>query len=291
MKLFRLLAGAALCLTLAHCDSPKNTASKNFSFNLPKGKSFVYSMDYDIDQEVQGQKIESNIQGAYTMEVTDETDSVKTLRMTYDRIAMNLVTPEQTINVDSDKGDTATGTDEAANMQGIMNKMFRSMKGKAFTMKVNREGQVVSIEGLQQMAESVINSMGLPEEARAGAMQGFTQQFNDETLKETFSQSFNIFPNRPVKVGDSWTRTFSGQRSPMNTKTTYTVKAIEGDNVVLDAKSDVTLTGQQEMKGIQTGTMRVDGKTGLVLNGEVNLALNGAMKMTTKGTFTGKPKS
>ncbi|GAA4325964.1 hypothetical protein GCM10023184_14310 [Flaviaesturariibacter amylovorans] len=286
------MAGAGLCLTLAHCsDSSKNNASDNFAFNLPKGKTFLYSVDYTIGQEVQGQTINSRIQGDYSMEVTDETDSLKTLRMTYDRIAMNMVTPDQTITVDSDKGDTATGTAEAANMQGMMNKMFRSMKGKAFTMKVNREGKVVSIEGMQQMADAVVNSMGLPEEARAGVLQGFSQQFNDESLKETFSQSFNIFPNKPVKVGDTWTRTFAGERTPLNTKTTYTVKAIEGGNVVLDAKSDVSMTGQQSMKGVQTGTMRVDGKTGLVLNGEVNLALEGPMKMTSKGTFTGKPKS
>jgi hypothetical protein len=172
-----------------------------------------------------------------------------------------------------------------------MTAMFGALKGKSFLMKVDKEGKVTEVTGLQQIADAMVGSMNLKEEMKPAAMQAFTQQFNEQNIKDIFSQSFNIFPNKPVKVGDSWEKQIAGSTSmPMDVTTTYTVKSIEGDIVNLDAKSKMKFTGGANMTGDQTSTMQVNAKTGLVVNGDFEQKLDGQMRMTTKGKIIGKER-
>ena len=271
--------------------SDNKAATANFQFNLQKGKAYEYEMDFDIKQEVSGQNISTNMKSDYVMEVIEDDGNVKTLKTTYERFAMNIDMPGQSIKADSDNTDTAAKA-EVTNPGQLMNAMFGALKGKSFLIKVDKEGKVTEVSGLDQIADAMVNSMNVKEEMKPMVRQAFTQQFNEQNIKEIFSQSFNIFPNKPVKVGDSWEKKIAGTTSmPMDVTTTYTVKSIDGDMVNLDAKSKMSFTGGANMTGEQTGTMKVNAKTGLVVNAEFNQKMDGQMKMTTKGKITGKERS
>lgn len=78
---------------------------------------------------------------------------------------------------------------------------------------------------------------------------------------------------------------------PMDMTTTYTVKSIQGNFVMLDAKSDMKFTGGANLTGEQIGKMKVNAKTGLVETAVYEQKMDGQMKMTTKATVTGKERS
>lgn len=284
MSLFLLFLWSA-------CSNNKNGASTNFQFNLQKGKAYDYAMDFDMKQEMSGQNINTNMKSDYIMEVIGDDGNVKTLKTTYKRFAMNIAMANKTIKADSDNSDSVA-TGEITDPGQMMNAMFSALKGKSFIIKVDKEGKVTEVTGLQQIADAMVSSMKVKEEMKPMVRQAFTQQFNEENIKELFSQSFNIFPNKPVKVGDSWEKKLSGTSlMPMDMTTTYTVKSIDGNLVTLDAKSNMKFTGGTNLSGEQIGRMKVNAKTGLVETAEYEQKMEGQMKMTTKATITGKERS
>jgi hypothetical protein len=294
MKLTRtvfLMTTLFLLVLCSSCSDNKNAATANFQFNLQKGKAYDYSMDFDMKQEMPGQNVKTNMKSDYVMEVIGDDGNIKTLKTTYKRFAMNIAMADKVIKADSDNPDTAAAG-EMTDPSQLMTAMFGALKGKSFIIKVDKEGKVTEVTGLQQIADAMVSSMKVKEEMKPMVRQAFTQQFNEENIKELFSQSFNIFPNKPVKVGDSWEKKLTGTSlMPMDMTTTYTVKSIEGNMVMLNAKSDMKFTGGANLTGEQIGRMKVNAKTGLVENAEYEQKMDGQMKMTTKAKITGKERS
>ena len=285
----RVLAVCTLVLMAAWqaCTS----ASGNevvLKFNLEKGKTYHYAMDIDMENEMQGQKMASDMNFEYDVQITDEKDGVKTLTTTYRRIAMDMNAPGMRMEIDTDEPlkDTAAGA--PANPMNMMGRMFHAVKGKSFQMKVNEQGQIVEVTGMDQLAEAMVNSTGADEEMKQSMRQMFASQFSEENIRQSFSQAFNIFPARPVKVGDTWDREMDMKGLMAgNYKTTYTVKEISGNSVVLDMKSAMAIG---DMKGSQEGTLRVDARTGLVTEGSMEQKFGGAVNSVSKIKITGTQK-
>ena len=289
MNLPGLIAAFAI-MVCASCSNNKNDTA-DFRFNLQKGKTYEYNMDYDMEQNMQDQEINTNLKGNYTLDVTADDGNIKTLKTTYQRIAMNVAMPGRTMSIDSDKADTAS-KGEINDPGQLMNAMFSALKGKSFMMKVDKEGKVLEVSGLTELAQAMVSSMNLKPEMRSMAQQAFSQQFNEQSVKDMFSQSFNIFPNKPVKAGDTWEKSFSGSATlPIQMTTNYTVKSIDGDFVILDSKSNLNFGDDNKMSGTQSGTMKVNAKTGLVEDVTFEQKVTGNMSMSTKGRITGKEKN
>jgi hypothetical protein len=242
----------------------------------------------DMESDVQGQKMNNRMDFAYAMQVLDDKDSLKILKATFDRIAMNMNTGAMNIAFDTNKPQQDSVADPRSDPSGIMSQMFYAMKGKGFELKVNPCGEVVDVSGLDELQNSMINSMSVDESTRLTMEQSFKGQFNEESMKQTFSQAFNIYPGTPVKVGDTWTktvRTGGGAAADMNTQ--YKVKAIKDGEVTLDLSSNID-AGQ--MKGQQTGTMEVNSKSGMVKQAVLEQKYGPPIQMTMKMTITGTEK-
>ncbi|HEU4471153.1 MAG TPA: DUF6263 family protein, partial [Flavisolibacter sp.] len=286
MKGLRIILSLSLIASvIVNQGCSNDSEAKVLKFNLEKGKGYRYTMNTKMNQEMGGQKMATEMKFDYRFEVVNDSADVKTVKATYDRLAMNMSLPNGDVNVDTDQpvADSITGENPAAMMQG----MFGAMKGKSFTLKVDAEGNILSVEGITEMAEAMVSSMKVDESLKAGMRQMFVAQFNDESMKQNFAPAFNIYPNKPVKVGDSWDKKVTLQMGgSMSFNTTYTVKKIEGDNVTVGSKSSINIQG---VTGDQTGEFVIDAKTGLMEDGSVEQKFGSPMNMTSKSTIVGKP--
>ena len=292
MKKLRLYAIAVICFSsfIIGCNSAdKKTASDNVSlkFNLQKGKTYLYSMQMNMENNMQGQKMDTDMDFDYSLQILDDKDSLKTIRTTYDRIAMKMDAGVMKVDFDTNQPQKDSVVNIQANPMTLMSNMFYAMKGKSFDMKVNSKGEVVQVTGLEEMKQTLINSM--TDENLKGAMsQAFASQFNEDNIKNSFSQALNIFPDKPIKVGDTWNKKMSmGGMAAADMTTTYTVKDIKADNVVLDVKADINMA---QAKGAQTGTMHVSSETGLVTEANLEQKFTAPTAMTIHTKITGKEK-
>ncbi len=269
---------------LVSCQSTQSTTgANNFKFNLQEGKIYDYSMDFDISQRGANENMTSKMMADYTMEVTEGTANTKTLKTTFQRMYMRMQMPERTVEMDSNKPVDTTLTLEQDPMN-MMNRVFGALKGKSFVMHVNSAGEVTEVTGLREIAQAMVGEMGLPQTQQMIVAQVFDQQFNDQSIKDMFSQSFNIFPDKPIKVGDTWEKKM---KMPMGTNqeltNQYTVKDIEGNLVTLDVVSKMS----GDASGQQKGIMVVDAKTGLVMNATFDSDMG---EVKSSGKITGKER-
>ncbi|RYY87683.1 MAG: hypothetical protein EOO15_11135 [Chitinophagaceae bacterium] len=269
---FLLIAGAA-------------SAQVMLALNLQPGKTYAYSIDLDIHSSKGDQSVTMEIKSSYDIFVSSVRADTLLLRCTYSRMAMAMDLGETKFAGDSRSPlDTTEFTADA-----MMNRMVHALTGKSFTLKITREGAVVDVLGVPEMTEAVVADAGLPEGARENFRTAFTQQFNERSLAESFTQSFHIYPNKVVKVGDSWNRTFTNSSSGLSADAIYTVKAIKGDLVYLDIKSDLKMSNSS-MQGTQKGDMVLEAATGLMRNGSIRQHITGDAEIDNTITIIGNIK-
>ena len=253
--------------------TPSNE-SVYLKFNLPKGKVYDFNMMFDTKQELNAQEMKNHMRFNYDMQVIDEKEKIKTIKTTYKRIDMLMTMGENKMDFSSEKGTSAS-----FDPMQIVSKMLSVLKGKSFTMKVNEKGEISDVQGFEEMGQLMVKEMNLPEASKAQMLAQFKSQFNDEAVREMFSAAFNIYPDKPVKVGDTWQRTITGRDGkPVTTK--YTVQEIKDDKVKLFARSTSPID--------QRSTMIVNAKTGLVMDATLQQKMEGERKMTGTAKITSR---
>lgn len=283
-----LLTTATIAL-LPSCQSTKSaTATKMLKFNFENGKGYDYEMSMNMDQQIMGQPMKLDMLYYYSMDVTGDDGKSKTITTHFDRVKMNMNMAGMDFNIDSDK---KTAVDEKDPM-AIVNRIFGAISGRSFIIKVNAEGRVEEVSGIKEMANAMADSMGFEGAEREKMMQAFNQSFNEKGMKSQFERILYIFPNKEVKVGDTWDRVteVSGQMAG-SYKSSYTVKEIEGDMVTLEEKTKIEGESAQvdDMDGKVSGILVVDSKSGLVVNADQDITMN-LEKAGQKITINAKSK-
>jgi hypothetical protein len=155
---------------------------------------------------------------------------------------------------------------DAMDFMQLPSKMFNIIKGKSFTMQINEKGQVVSVSGFDKIGEAVVSEMTLPDQMKPMMRQNFQKQFNDSSVKQMFSQSFDALPNKYIKIGDSWKTGTEISAMKQNISTIYTVKNIKGSRVYLTGDSKLN-SNDGKNSGSQKSQLIIDSKTGLMIDG------------------------
>ena len=266
-------------------------------FNLEKGKTYNYELAVDMDQEMTGKTNKIEVITGYAIRVMDDGGSIKTLDIEYYgfKMKMNLGGYEMTVDA-SKKAEDSNNLDPVA----IMYNAFSGIIGKKFTMEVNEEGKIQSISGVRELIEEIVNSVHGEDEVKIMVQASLNDQFSEEKIKETFAPMFGIYPNKEVKAGDTWSSSYNLTSQGVQAKTDYTLKSFEGDNAVLDVKSkmdplsgaDNEAVAGMKLSGTQSGTMKLNSKSGMVIDAELtqNFEASGSLKMKMIGKMKMKGK-
>jgi len=303
MKKIKLLLFASVMIagimSIQSCQSTKTTAAaKMLKFNFEKGKGYDYEMISSMDQEIMGQEIKMDMTAYYSMDVNEDNGTTKTITSTIDRFKMKMGAMGFNLDIDTDKPMPSLGlTDEGKDPMKMMNTLFSAIKGQSFTMKVNAEGKVEDVTGFEEMAIKIVDSLGLEEGEKEKMREQFSKQFNGEQIKSQFERAWYIFPNKEVKVGDSWDKSTEvpGEMGG-SYKSTYKVTDIEGDMVTL-AESTTIVSQEKDMdiSGTIKGTLVVDSRLGLVVTADQDMKMkmggNGkSIEMKMKNKIKGKAR-
>ena len=291
-RLVLILSIFSLVITQS-CQSTKTaTTTKMLRFNFEKGKGYDYETIMNLDFVTGNETRQTDMTAYYSMFVAEDNDSVKTIKAKYERFKMSLDIAGLNIMIDSDNpvitGENKTDISE---IMGMMNKFFGAIKKQEFTMKVNSEGSITEVTGFDQMAASIADSLGLQGASREQMLQAFSKRFNGDAVKEQMERFLFIFPDKEVKVGDSWTKS-SSQKGLMDAKynSVYKVTDIEGEMVTVEELTTINSANPQtELAGEIKGELVIDSRTGLVVNADQDIKANTKEKGNTV-KITGKTK-
>ncbi|GAA4780617.1 hypothetical protein GCM10023231_04680 [Olivibacter ginsenosidimutans] len=225
-----------------------------------------------VQQEMMGNAmtINQDIEVEYLYDILENNQQGLHIKTTYQRLAMHMELPQKTLDYDSK---------HVNDENNPLNKLGKMM-GKSFDVYISPEGKVTKVEGLR----AIIDSIG----SDAATQQVLAQQFSDSAFIHMMDASLNIYPNKKIRVGESWQKNVSmptGGMMDMSLQSTYTLNNIVNDQAHIQVRSDIKLsplasnevTNNMEfnLTGKQTGELQTDIQSGLVSSGSLHQEING----------------
>ena len=289
-KLFFVLMAFSAASLLYCCKGTKSADGLDLKFNLQKGEKFLYTagMDMHSRQSVMGKDMDVNtkMDMSYTFEVTGDSAGWKQVNATISKIAMNMDAGGMQIKFDSDDPASLDSTNPMAKVGQI----FGAMKGGKFGFTMNEKGKVGNVTGIREMMEHAVASLNDPT-ASTALIAGLSKTFDENQFKQNLEQSFGIYPDKPVKAGDSWNKTMTMNNAGiiMKMDNTYTLESVDNNNANVKMSSKISsgsdsakLMGMNmDMNGTMEGTMQFDIATGMPVKGLSTMQMN--MKMKNQG--------
>jgi pentatricopeptide repeat protein len=261
----------------------------DLKLSLEQGKTYKLRTinDVKMTQTFQGREMEMSQK--MTFDFTFEVQAVDdggdaTVEVTYHSIAVEMEGPMGKVEYDS-TNPTETETP--------MVKGFAALAGQSYTMVISTMGEVKKVEGMKEIMDRMIESLDLPEEQRKEAIRGqFENMFGDQAAVEMMGQMFVMFPDRPVGVGDAWSKTITMTKGmPMTVEHDWTLKerkdgiAVLADESVIKSNPDAGPMDMGPMKitmdiaGEQSGTVELDESTGWIVGGRMTYRVSGEQKI------------
>jgi len=224
----------------------------------------------DMEMSLMGQQIpqrqEMTFNFTYEIQGADD-EGLFLVRSTTDRLQSNSETMGQNMTFDS------------AEVGDRVPPVFRPLHafiGSTVTMRVTPDGTVRSVDGLEELTQRMLDSIDMPNEQMNEQMRAQMEMtMGEDPLLENYKQVFRWYPDEPVMIGDSWTRsekTYAG--FPMESTMTLTLDRVEdgiafisftGEVGAEDSVMDMgPVSMNMSLSGSQEGSLQMDVRSGMV---------------------------
>jgi hypothetical protein len=270
-------------------------------------RSFKTTATYSIEATTTGNKAQqtaANVMGITTLCEGVDPSGTATMKATIDGIDVAGI-----VALSGLVGRTA---DEAGKLSG----KDLDLIGKSFSMKVSPLGQVEEVKGMSEIvaeiakkagetADKAIEGLALPPkvvEMTRGIAKTIDSQlqgtFGDNAMRETIGDLMAMYPDHPVRVGDSWTKDVvrSYGAMPMKRSETWTFTGRKDGQLTLWVYSKVTpnpdatptLLGEMarvkiEYTGDASGMVELDETTGWIVKSDITSQLDGTITIRAMG--------
>ena len=289
MKTSRKIFLVALFVVLGAAAACDGIGKVRLALRLAKGARYEVSLKADqfVSQTVMGvaQDVRQAIATDYAVTVEDvDSKGNTTLGFIYERIAVRISSPLGGMEYDS----AAPPADVPPGLSA-----YAAIIGKGFAITVTPDLKISRVTGIDELLASILEPFAaLDEQTRQSVEKMLREEFGEDAIRQTVEQSFRIYPDGPVGVGEQWSRTMRLRAGfPMILETTYTLAARKDGLATLAVRGAIRSDPESpdleigpmklrvDLNGAQTGTTQVDEKTGWTMHSEVAQEVTGEMKM------------
>jgi len=174
---------------------------------------------------------------------------------------------------------------------------FAPLLEESFSLTITPEGRISEIKGLDKVRSNVRQK--LPQgQMQELAMSSLNQWLDDQALRERIENSMAIYPDKPVGIGDSWSRNIAYSHSfAMILENKWTLKARKNGVAVIEVVSTIKpnpqakplevgtqgATSSYEFTGNQQGLIEMQESTGLIINSKINQQMTGKTTIKNAG--------
>lgn len=176
--------------------------------------------------------------------------------------------------------------------------LYAAMVDEPFQLTVTPDGRLDEFGGLAEAVDRIVdNKLQPPANERNQAKAFVEQSFNVGALRDVLGRAFEFYPGKPVVAGDRWARTVenvSGIHFLLDNK--YQMKTLAADEAVVsvrgqirETEADAAAPVRWEVLGTQTGTIRIDPRSGRLLTAEYVLTCDAEATLETGGKTVVRP--
>lgn len=270
--------------------SPSQNQVVSIKLNLQQGETYGLktTMTQTIHQtiESESQVITQTYKIGYSVNIAKvEPNGNIVARAQFSSVAMKMNAPGLG-EIAYDSASTTTSTSPETQAIGAV---FGAMVGKGFSMTITPTGAVQNVTGLEELVNSILDSLGLSAEEYASSKQTLEQQFSAQAQQDAWSNSLDYLPSGPVSVGQSWKKQASlAQGFPILLDTSYRLKDLKGGIATIDVSSTIqsaTDAGMDlqglgisyQLSGTQVGTIQVRLDTGWIAKASMQQSISGTI--------------
>jgi len=234
------------------------------TFNLERGNVFngEIAINQNLIQENANQKFETNQASTAIVHFTVKdikNENIK-IEMVYEDIYLSIKNPLIKIKFDSKNNNNQDGLEA---IKDIINKKI--------TIVVSTKGEIISMDGISQVLNTIIRNNAMNPMATATAI----TFLNEKQLKNNFSLLFNHLPGKKIITGDSWSQIQTLSLDKINLKSNNRWKLVRftDETAYLNLKAKIT---SSNITGEQTGEFEIDRNTGWISSAQIkqNIPMN-----------------
>lgn len=264
-------------------------AATQLEWKLAKGKTYYQRtmVDQEIVQNMMGQeqKIEHKTGIGLKLQVLDvDAQGNMRIQCTYLWTRCKEASPMGQVDYDSSRQPAAVPAGAEA---------FAALLGQSYIVKVTSKGKVLDVNGVEQVRDAVLKKLP-PGTDAAAATSSLGAYIDKESLRQMTEAGMAIYPDKPVNVGDSWSKEVTmmvGFKLVIQSKWTLQKEqaGVAAIGVVGTLRSDPNGppmdAGGMKMRfalsGTQEGVIQVAEATGLVTASKERSQLKGDIQAVT----------
>lgn len=269
-RIFSFFAMLTLLAGFTACNSGGSGSGEAYTIKmrLNKGDQFNNNIKMNTEMTAAVMTMKMNMAFDTKFEVLESTDTGKVLQLTYTKADAHM-----------DMGSLGSIGNAA---DSILQNTYKKMVGKSIRMTLTPDYKISSVSGFDSL---VVSDM-----ADEMSRQTVEKMFSKDQLNNTFGMYFNLYPSKPVKVGDTWESETSMSLADINMKVKIKYKLASVKNGVADIDVDGVIDGSgtmnkgsnsmnMNMSGTQKGTMSVNLSDGYLINGGYKMDVKADMEM------------
>jgi hypothetical protein len=280
----RISVLVAAAVIVAWLIVPTEAGQKiQYKLNLRKGQSYYVRVisDSNVAQEMMGQKnvVEVTAGFGYRFDVKEVDEKGNGwVDCTFDWVKFRQKAPMMDVAYDS----ANKGSPVPAGAQGVA-----VFLGAGFSAKITPQGQVQEVKATEQLRKNI--EAQLPEgPERKQMLDAFEKQQLAESIKELCLSPMAVYPDKPVGIGDSWSRTVSFRTQPLIFDNKWTLKDRKAGTAIIEAATgvksnpealqDAAVKMKLEMSGKRLGQIEIRESTGQIMRSKITQDLSGQMQ-------------
>jgi hypothetical protein len=270
MRIYSLLVISLVLL--ASCST-----KYQLGLNLDTGEIYTHEINskVSVEQTVSGNpvKVDMRINGKMEFKVLGMEENIYELEVQYKYLSLAMQTPYGFMEFNTDP----------SNKDTLFSPFFRMLVNRPFNVKMDKQGKVHSIQGLDLVFDDMFKSFpDLNETEKAQIKSQLMEAYGEESFKGNFEMATYIYSDKKVAKGESWTLTTELEGGMKATITSnYTLESSDSNvfHIVGDAdmKTDPDevveqpngLGMKQDLNGKMTCDITVDRKTGWVIEAKI----------------------
>lgn len=261
-----LLAGFILPATFVGCTTKENTSVEKFllKVNFPEKSKYIFSSKQTQNISSMGiANIKQTIVSEYLYESISDSGKPAQLAVIFRHLSFKSSSPAGDLNYDSNDADDTTSLFK--NMGGVI--------GMVYIVDFDSKGKIKEVQE-KNPSQPIVSDDDLE------------KIMSDSTFSIAIWNMFDIYPGKPVGVGEKWhSKSESNVANfKIQTNSTYTLTSIENGLATISVSSVLNLPQSSlntdgsilkiQMEGTQTGTITMRLDTGEVVKDEMKQKVN-----------------
>lgn len=278
-----------LCILLTGCMQK----SVKITFNPKKGDSYKLEIDKNetVVYSINGEKkeVESKVKTSYLCHITNIDDNKNSeIKVVFDNINIkNSIPSDQTLVMDFPNN--AKNTDKLSKIHSVL-------EGKSFNVKIGEFGKVKQISGIDEIAKNVLQELNINDKEKEKEIKDIIKNnFGEEELMKAIERITYFYPNKAVKVGDSWNHEIDlSGNFQIESENEYKLRNSQDGTSEIKIKGDIKNKNEadpiiigdakityEDMKGIESGTISLNEENGLIKREEIENVYSGKIKYSS----------